>query len=112
MGILLCEPNFRDVWIRNKSVRAEIGQILRTHTQTHTHTTAAKLVVRILQNNCKCIYISCHVYTSVWLQHVLSHQKSELGFKMFIISHIPIACQYEIGTVVVYTIYNNACRIY
>ena len=47
MGILLCEQNFRDVWIRNKSVRAEIGQILRTHTQTHTHTTAAKLVVRM-----------------------------------------------------------------
>ena len=45
MGILLCEQNVRD--IRNKSVRAEIGQILRTHTQTHTHTTAAKLVVRI-----------------------------------------------------------------
>ena len=47
MGILLCEQNFWDVWIRNKSVRAEIGQILHTHTQTHTHTTAAKLVVRI-----------------------------------------------------------------
>ena len=41
MGILLCEHNFRDVWIRNKSVRAEIGQILRTHTH------AAKLVVEI-----------------------------------------------------------------
>ena len=26
---------FRDVWIRNKSVRAEIGQIL--HTDTHPH---------------------------------------------------------------------------
>ena len=57
MGILLCEQNFRDVWIRNKSVRAEIGQILHTdththtthtHTHTHTHTTAAKLVVRII----------------------------------------------------------------
>ena len=45
MGILLCEQNFRDVWNRNESVRAEIGQIL--HTDTHTHTTAAKLVVRI-----------------------------------------------------------------
>ena len=45
MGILLCEQNFRDVWIRNMSGRAEIGQILRTH--THTHTTAAKLVVRM-----------------------------------------------------------------
>ena len=46
MGILLCEQNFRDVWRRNKSVRAEIGQILRTHTHTHTH--AAKLVVEIV----------------------------------------------------------------
>ena len=34
MGILLCEQNFRAVWRRNKSVRAEIGQILRTHTHT------------------------------------------------------------------------------
>ena len=33
------------LWIRNKSVRTEIGQILRAH--THTHTTAAKLVVRM-----------------------------------------------------------------
>ena len=43
MGILLCEQNFRNVWIRNESVRAEIGQILHTD----THTTAAKLVVRM-----------------------------------------------------------------
>ena len=43
MGILLCEQNFRNVWIRNESVRAEIGQIL----YTDIHTTAAKLVVRI-----------------------------------------------------------------
>ena len=47
MGILLCEQNFRNVWIRNESVRAEIGQILHTdthpHTLTHTHTTAAKI---------------------------------------------------------------------
>ena len=33
MGILLCEQNFRDVWRRNKSIRAEIGQILHTHTR-------------------------------------------------------------------------------
>ena len=39
--MLLCEQNFRDVWSRNESVRAEIGQIL------HTHTRAAKLVVAI-----------------------------------------------------------------
>ena len=39
MGKLLCEKNLRDVWCRNESVRAEIGQIL------HTHTHAAKLVV-------------------------------------------------------------------
>ena len=42
MGILLGEQNFRDVWRRNKSVRGEIGKILRTHTH------AAKLVVRII----------------------------------------------------------------
>ena len=36
MGILLCEQNFRDVWIRNESVQAEIFQIL--HTDTHPHT--------------------------------------------------------------------------
>ena len=41
MGILLCEQNCRDVWRRNQNVRAEIGQIL------HTHTHAAQLVVRI-----------------------------------------------------------------
>ena len=41
MGKLLCEKNLRDVWCRNESVRAEIGQIL----QTHTH--ASKLVVEI-----------------------------------------------------------------
>ena len=35
MGILLCEQNFRNVWIRNESVRAEIGQIL--HPDTHPH---------------------------------------------------------------------------
>ena len=46
MGILLCEQNFRDVWRRNKSVRAEIGQILRAHTHTH----AAKLVVEMSLN--------------------------------------------------------------
>ena len=46
MGILLCEQHFRDVWRRNKSVRAEIGNILRTHTH------AAKLVVRIEHGTC------------------------------------------------------------
>ena len=34
MGKLLCENNLRDVWCRNESVRAEIGQILHTHTHT------------------------------------------------------------------------------
>ena len=42
MGKLLCEKKLRDVWCRNESVRADIGQIL----QTHTH--AAKLVVEIV----------------------------------------------------------------
>ena len=30
MGKLLCEKNLRDVWCRNESVRAEIGQIVQT----------------------------------------------------------------------------------
>ena len=37
------KKNLRDVWCRNESVRAEIGQIL----QTHRHTHASKLVVEI-----------------------------------------------------------------
>ena len=45
MGKLLCENFLRDVWCRNESVRAEIGQILHTHTHRHTH--AAKLIVEI-----------------------------------------------------------------
>ena len=44
MGKLPCEKILRDVWCRNESVRAEIGQILHTHTHTH----AAKLVVEML----------------------------------------------------------------
>ncbi len=36
IGKLLCEKNLRDVWCRNESIRAEIGQILHTHTQTDT----------------------------------------------------------------------------
>ena len=51
MGMLLCEQNFRDVWIRNESVRAEIGQILHTDTHTDTHTHAAKLVVEMVFYN-------------------------------------------------------------
>ena len=34
MGKLLCEKNLRDVWCRNEIVRAEIGQIVHTHTHT------------------------------------------------------------------------------
>ena len=68
MGILLCEQNFRNVWIRNESVRAEIGQILHTdthpHTLTHTHTTAAKLVVR-LHKSVQMHVHECYLITAV-----------------------------------------------
>ena len=37
MGKLLCEKNLRDVWCRNEGVRAEIGQILHTHTHTRLY---------------------------------------------------------------------------
>ena len=33
MGKLLREKNLRDVWCRNEIVRAEIGQIVHTHTR-------------------------------------------------------------------------------
>ena len=35
-GNLAMRTNFRNVWIRNESVRAEIGQILHTDTYPHT----------------------------------------------------------------------------
>ena len=38
MGKLLCENFLRDVWCRNESVLAEIGQILHTHTHRYTDT--------------------------------------------------------------------------
>ena len=60
MVILLCEQNFRDVWRRNKSVRGEIGKILRTHKHTH----AAKLVVRILHA------LQFSVHSEQWVGHV------------------------------------------
>ena len=74
MGILLCEKKFRDVWIRNKSVRAEIGQMLHTDTHPHTHTTAAKLVVRMASQNVAS-FLSQHGHWSkqlpveVWYGH-------------------------------------------
>ena len=63
MGILLCEQNFRDVWRRNKSVSAEIGKILRTHTHTH----AAQLVVRICMSNVvqHCVRYTQHCFDGV-----------------------------------------------
>ena len=42
MGKLLCEKNLRDVWCRNESVRAEIGQILHTHTHIQITVTVFK----------------------------------------------------------------------
>ena len=50
MGKLLCEKNLRDVWCRNESVRAEIGQILQAHRQTH----ASKLVVEMIDGYEEC----------------------------------------------------------
>ena len=62
MRILLCEQNFRDVWRRNKSVSAEIGKILRTHTHTH----AAQLVVRIYK--LVVIHVCLQVYMLSWIE--------------------------------------------
>ena len=64
MGILLCEFFFRDVWIRNESVRAEIGHILYTDTHPHTHTTAAKLVVRM----CETVFVVNIIHRNILLE--------------------------------------------
>ena len=51
MGMLLCEQKFRDVWSRNESVGSRNwSNFAHTLTDTHTHTTAAKLVVRVLSS--------------------------------------------------------------
>ena len=56
-GNFAMRKKIRDVWRRNKSVRGEIGNILRTHKHTH----AAKLVVRIA-------LISIYFHTSIVLR--------------------------------------------
>ena len=48
MGILLCQHNFRDVWIRNKIVRQKLVTFC-----AHTHTHAAKLVVEMWKTQFK-----------------------------------------------------------
>ena len=65
MGKLLCEKNVRDVWCRNESVRAEIGQILQTHRQTH----ASKLVVEILCHFIDMLYWHNDNDTDIWCDH-------------------------------------------
>ena len=52
MGKLLCEKNLRDVWCRNESVRAEIGQILHTHTQTHRRVSFSSIDVLVEVTQC------------------------------------------------------------
>ena len=67
MGILLCEQNFRDVWNRNETVGAEICQLL--HTDTRTHTTAAKLVVRF-RPYCRNYWLDAELIVSVRDTHI------------------------------------------
>ena len=73
MGKLLCEKNLRDVWCRNGSVRAEIGQIL----QTHRHTHVSKLVVEITY-----IFIACHniMFNPIGPRILLKHTLLFPGF--------------------------------
>ena len=55
-GNVAMQQNFRDVWSRNESVRAEIGQIL--------YTLAAKLVVemQVYIRSTTLIYIGCYKF--------------------------------------------------
>ena len=48
MGKMLCEKNLRDVWCRNEIVRAEIGQIVHTH--THTRVSYSSIEGQTLQS--------------------------------------------------------------
>ena len=45
MGKLLCEKMLRDVWCRNEIVRAEIGQIVHTHTHTRVSYSSIDLLI-------------------------------------------------------------------
>ena len=94
MGILLCEQNFRDVWIRNKSVRAEIGQILRTHTQTHTHTTAAKLVVRIIIT---VFTLYSLIHWNLTIKDTHGTGKSDLNGEVTLLQGVICTVEYNLG---------------
>ena len=60
MGILLCEKNFREVWSRNESVRAEIGQILRTHTHGSISSKVSQVLRHIQPFSRAAIAVSTH----------------------------------------------------
>ena len=57
MGKLLCEKNLRDVWCRNESVRAEIGQILNTHRHTDTRGNLSSIDIYIALYKGYCCFI-------------------------------------------------------
>ena len=96
MGILLCEQNFRDVWVRNKSVRAEIGQILHTDTHPHTHTTAAKLVVRM---SCKTSLLSKGVPPDPWMSGFLKCCYSQHAVERWSRTHYKTATTPAVGMI-------------
>ena len=94
MGILLCEIFFRNVWIRNESVRAEIGQILHTDTHPHTHTTAAKLVVRISDILLSSVFSAC---LSLRLVYIIIY------FYFYIIDHCSrVSCMFLYCDILLY----------
>ena len=91
MGILLCEQIFRNVWIRNESVRAEIGQIL--HTDTHPHTTAAKLVVRMVtETNVAqiCLFCRINMLSSVYFRVSFYNRQGKVSINKMITFPLPM----------------------
>ena len=70
MGKLLYENFLRDVWCRNESVRAEIGNILQTH--------ASKLVVEILTVCCNMFFLHTRVKTNTFLTAVPSTKSDSI----------------------------------
>ena len=80
MGMLLCEQNVRDVWIRNESGGQKLVKFCTrtdTHPHTHTHTTAAKLVVRLYQIIFHIFYVSEMAKLNILYQNISIIQNTD-----------------------------------
>ena len=87
MGILLCEQNFRDVWRRNKSVRAEICKILRTHTHTRGKISSKDY------REANYMYRQHDVILLPMTMHLCMHNMGSRAYTVQKTFHRPMCCQ-------------------